>query len=327
MPVPREADLTLFAAIRIDRDRPVSDLDRFIAIALPSFSARFTPGMVREVVVVVPPSDVREATARLDNASILPIRVVNEDDLVGGLDGTAGWIKQQILKLAAPAVIDTPWFITLDADVVATRAIDHEFLFPNERAIWEQEPYSAHLSWWEASARLLGVAGPSDPGSSAFGVTPAIMHTDTVRGLAMAIEERHPGRPWNQTLVALHDAGWTEYTLYWTHVMVAGLAEELYSDVDRIPYALDGSVWTPGDLPSLDLAHVFDPDANHAFFVFQSNLELPLDQTVQLLRPYIQTDANIAAHERRQWSRHSRQYRSRSVRRRVVRRIRRALGR
>lgn len=327
MRAPTEPDVTLFAAIRIDRDRPVSDLDRFIALALPSFRTRLPRDLVREIVVAVPPSDLREASALLAGTADIPVRVVDEREVADGLDGVSGWIKQQILKLAAPTVVRTPWFITLDADVVATRAVDREFLFPEGRAIWERESAGAHLSWWEASARLLGSPLPVDPNTPSFGVTPAIMHTDAVRGLARAIETAHPGRNWIQTLAALHDTGWTEYSLYWTHVVASGLANELYSDVDRTPYALAQSVWTPGDLNSLDLAAVFDRQANHAFFVFQSNLELPLEDTVKLLRPHIQGDATVSSDELRQWAGHSTAYRLRSTRRRLFARVRRALRR
>jgi hypothetical protein len=151
------APITLFAPLRIDPNRPVSDLDRFLALALPSFERDLSPDLVREILVVVPSSNLRRVTSALVARGPVPVRVIDERRLGIDADEAPGWVKQQILKLAAPQVVTTPWFITIDADVVATRPVDEQFLLPNGQAIWEQERAGVHMRWWaNGSAAGLG---------------------------------------------------------------------------------------------------------------------------------------------------------------------------
>lgn len=327
-----EPGVTLVAVIRRDPNRPVSDIDRFVALAVPSFERFLDPALVVELVVIVPARDVAEASRRIPPALGIPVRVVDERDVIPHLDPDArGWMKQQVIKLAAPAVVRTPWLITLDADVVASRPVDRGLLFPGGRAIWQQEAAGAHLEWWRSSARLLRsdlVLAPEDP---AFGVTPAIMHAPSLVALGERIERAHPGDHWTRTLMRLADDGWTEYTLYWTHVVDSGCAD-LYAEpgTSGRPYSLDGSVWVSDHMSSKTLedrlASAFEPDAAHAFLVFQSNVDLPLAETVALIRPRLGGGGPTRA-ERRRWSRRARAYRTVAILRTLRARVRRALRR
>jgi hypothetical protein len=317
MPQSEPAPVTLFAPLRIDRDRPVSDLDRFQALALPSFERHLSRRLVHEVVVVVPPADVKRATSEL--RSTFPLRVIDENRLGADVKGTAGWIRQQILKLAAPATVTTPWLITIDADVVSTRPVDEHFVLPGGRGIWEQEAAGNHMEWWRSSARLLGVPLTVGIETPAFGVTPALLNTEALRGLWSAIESAHPGTSWSRALADRADWGWTEYTLYWTHLLGAGQADRLYSAVARYPYALAGSVWTRNGIDGFDeaaLDQVFARDADHAFAVFQSALELPLEFVVRRLRPHLGLEEHPSPQELRRWARHRRRWKFRTLRRR-----------
>ncbi|GAA1999907.1 DUF6492 family protein [Microbacterium ulmi] len=311
--------ISLVAVIRRDPNRPVSDIDRFLALAVPSFERFLGDGLVEELVVITPERDVAEATRRIPPALGIPVRVVDEKDVIPHLDhDAAGWMKQQVIKLAAPAVVRTPWFITLDADVVAARPVDREFLLPGGRALWQQESAGAHMDWWRNSARVLRSGLVIDSDQPVFGVTPAIMHAPSLVALGERIEREHPGMHWTRTLMDLADEGWTEYTLYWTHVLDTGAADALYTasgDGDR-PYSLNGSVWVGDHLSSRalrdQLADVFSPDAPHAFFVFQSNLDRPLAETVALVRPLLGGHGPTRA-EKRLWARRARTHRARSV--------------
>lgn len=329
MPDVEQSPLTLVAVIRIDPDRPVSDLDRFLALALPSFRRWVPPELVAELVIVVPPDDVAEVTERTAEASPYPVRVVDERDLLPALPSDlAGWTRQQLIKLALPPIIRTPWFVLLDADIVAARPVDGDFLLPGGQAIWQQERAEAHYDWWQTSAEVLGepTIAASDP---AFGVTPAIMHTESVSSVVERIGERHPDQHWSLTLAAI--PGWTEYTLYWTHAVHSGAAERLYRANENRPYALDGSIWEAGQLARrgarAQLEDAIRPDAPHAFFVLQSNLELPLEDTVALLRPHIEGTDETTEDERRAWRAHRAQYERRRKRGRLRGAARRLLGR
>ena len=308
--------LTLLAVIRVDPDQQVSDLDRFMALALPSFESFLAPGLVEEVVVVMPSRDVATAQQRLTGATAIPVRVVDEATIVPEIDpSSSGWTKQQVIKLAAAAAVRTPWLITLDADVLAARAIDRDFLFPGGRAIWQQELAGAHMDWWKTSARLLNSPTEVQPTDAVFGVTPALMHVPSLVGLSERIGREHPGEHWTRTLMAT--PGWTEYTLYWTYLLDTGTATELYEMPGGAhrPYSLDGSFWTPEDLSpevmSVKIDAALHPDVTHAFFVFQSNLGRPLEETVSLVRPRI-GGGPPTSDELATWSRHARTQRLRA---------------
>lgn len=297
--------LTLLAIIRIDRNSAVSDLDRFVALALPSFRTFMASDLAHELVVVVPHRDVRAVLRRLAPIVRMPLRVIDERDVVPHVsDSASGWTKQQVIKLAAAEVVHTPWFVTLDADVVAARPITRDFLLPGGRAIWQQEDASVHMDWWQSSARVLHSDWVAQPGQAAFGVTPAILHTATVRALIRRLELEYPSQHWTATL--MQTQGWTEYTLYWTHAMDTGAADRYYVANDDRPHTVDHSIWVKEGLSSRSLyAHLeeaFAADARHAFFVFQSNLDRPLKETVALLRPYFGEPGSATVSESLHWA-------------------------
>ena len=65
--------------------------------------------------------------------------------------------------------------MTLDADVIATRPLAaHHFFAADGRAIYVDEPQSAHPHWWEGSANTLLMPLPTQ---ATFGVTPALLST------------------------------------------------------------------------------------------------------------------------------------------------------
>lgn len=184
------ARLTLVAVLRIDRDHPVSDLDRFIALGVPSLDRFLAAGAVEELIVIVPERDVAETARRLAAATRRRFRVVGERELIPQVDASVpGGRKQQLIKLAAAGIVRTEWFITLDADVVAARPLDADFLLPGGRAIWQREDAGMQLEWWQNSARVLRSSTQVAPGQAVFGVTPAILHTASARGLPLRIEQ------------------------------------------------------------------------------------------------------------------------------------------
>jgi len=301
------SDITAAVILRIDPDRIASDLDRVLALALPSFERFVSADAFAEIVFVVPPEDVAAVARAVRRRVSGPHRVIDEQTLVPHLAGSdAGWRKQQIIKLALPAAIATPWILVLDADVVATREIDEELLLPGGRAIWQREPVAAHPGWWEASAAVLGLDWRFPGDAQVFGVTPALLHRDALVGLQQRVQESQPAQHWTRSLLAVH--GWTEYSLYWSHVVDRSLHDALYADSPRHLYDLQASVWVAEDLAAPgfgdELRRAFDPHALHCFYVFQSNLEQPLDDTVRLLRPWIGPGRRIRAGERIRWMRH-----------------------
>ncbi|MEQ1729828.1 MAG: DUF6492 family protein [Vicinamibacterales bacterium] len=314
-------DLTLVLALRIDRARRVSDLHRFLALGLPSLHRFFDQSLVRELLVISPDEDVPAIAAALKRHCRYPHRVVSDGTLLPLLRQVRGWHKQQIAKLAVSALITTPWYLTLDADVVCVRPMDEAFLFPAGRAIWQHETVSEHPEWWAGSAQVLGSSRVLRPDQPVIGVTPALLHRDSVSELVDRLTRRYAQVPWTTALMSAVSTQWSEYSLYWLHVLDSGRAERLYSDVPRVLYTSDDSVWVAEHLKSRDgtwLDRVFDASRGHAFFVFQSNLEMPLSVPVQLLCPRLGLPAPPLL-ERLTWAAHHVGSRLRSAKRRVFR--------
>jgi hypothetical protein len=318
--------VTLLLPIRIDRCRRVSDLERFLAIGLPSFHRYMAKECVAELLVVSPPEDLGQVRTRLVRSAHFPVRVVDETQLCPSVAHERGWYKQQIIKLAAAELIDTPWYLTLDADVVCVRHLNDKFLFPDGRAIWQREPVRAHPEWWEGSREVLRVSRKLDLDQPVTGVTPALIHSASARDLLVRLAALDRGCHWAATLVHLQHLNWTEYSLYWTYLLDVGRVEHLYSDdSSHTPYGGD-SVWSKQQLAVLNSARldsVFSPDSDHGFLIFQSNLELPLHTAARLLRPRMGLPATLSPSVRMRLALHWVGWKLRGVTSAVGRRVRR----
>ena len=67
------------------------------------------------------------------------------------------WHRQQIIKLFCAKLVSTPFFLTLDPDVMALRRFSYTDLIKDGRALLEPEARTVHPDWWRASASLLGL--------------------------------------------------------------------------------------------------------------------------------------------------------------------------
>ena len=113
---------------------------------------------------------------------------------------------QMAVKLLAARMVRTPYYITLDADVVMLRPFSVHNLIQNKKAIYHFEERSMHENWWRGSEKLLNLTAqnsykyqswqeretcsqemsdcaisapnvPSQIEEQGFGVTPAVMST------------------------------------------------------------------------------------------------------------------------------------------------------
>ncbi len=307
--------VTLVIPLRIDPDRPVSDLDRFVALGLPSLDRCMAEGFVRELLVISPEEDVAACQRALAGASRFPIRVIEEARIQPGIAQDRGWHKQQILKLAVASQVATTWYITLDADVLCTRRVDEAFLFPDGKAIWQRERADLHWKWWTTSQQVLGCGLDLEDGTPMFGVTPALLHGPSVMALTAFLSGKHPEGDWARMLLDRKKEVWTEYSLYWTYLLMQGLTGQYYSTSPNTPYARH-SVWSKDELSTLSQAvldDLFAGNASHAFMVFQSNMEQSLASTVKLLCPYLGNRPGPTLCEAWTWHRHAWRYRLRKL--------------
>ncbi len=301
--------LTLVLPIRIDVNRESSDLDRFIALGLPSLQRFIAKSCILELIVIASKQDIYKISRQLTALCVFSFRIVDEDQLCPSIAGSRGWYKQQILKLAIAPLIKTEWYLIIDSDVICIRQVDYSDLIQGGRAIWQKEPASLHPDWWRGSENILQVSDAVSSDELVIGVTPELMHTQSVMQLICRIHEIYSGTDWSVTLLKSPEP-WTEYTLYWTYLLSCNRAHSLYTKSNTVLYMPD-SIWHKDQFSKLGddwLKKAFDPSAKYFFIVFQSNMNIPLSETVRLLRRMIGGSPEPSMTELLYWQSHSANY-------------------
>jgi Family of unknown function (DUF6492) len=252
-------------ADRIDAVLPLTSNDAERArILVRSLDALFEP--LATCYVVAPDRDVAEIGRRVSGT---PYQVVAESEVIpeiGYFWATAnvrrklrlvgppihGWFVQQLVKLAIFERVDTPFYLTLDADVVCVRPTRYDDLVRGGRAVAQSAPPN-HPEWNDDAERVLGLPRSGRQ----FAVTPAVLSRDAVAELAQHLEGRVDPRlrrlasrlprrareiagSWRSFL--LRNLPWTEYALYHTFLEQAGRFNAYH--VRGSEHAIHGnSVW------------------------------------------------------------------------------------
>ena len=281
---------SIFMPLKIGVNR-YSDLDRFIHIGLPSLR-RFMKADLREFVIAAPANDVPVIRKAIRREAGINFRLVDEQQyLTKNLD-CGGWVKQQFLKLSAGYIVNEDWILVLDSDVVFTREVTDADLFEDRRATIHLEPAGTHAGWWRASMEILGTKlAVRRVQDQVMSVTPELLHGPTLRDLCERLGRIAGDGDWQSYLAKLRrdaDDSWTEYCLYWCHVLQRGLADQLYSSKRTVIYG--DSIWGRDDWTKTSddvWKAVFDPRSPHIASVIQSNADVRLSQIISALHPYI----------------------------------------
>lgn len=256
------------------------------------------------LLIVVPDSQYAELRQSLQASARGPaIEVMPELTLAPELrvfSGLSGWYKQQIIKLEAANHVASDFYLTLDADVLATRDLHLPSLCASGTAPCAVAYGDWHPRWYAGAQALLGQRLPRT--GIAHTVTPTILHRRAVVALTEHLDARwqahrySPGlRGWKQRFGRLY-AGtnsargelcgwrlllccsrpWSEYSLYYSFLEANGLFETYHHETAEPLYARDQSVWHARD------AETWDPSKLRAdgppFVVLQSTAEIPLDK-------------------------------------------------
>ncbi|NRG19079.1 hypothetical protein HPQ64_15415 [Rhizobiales bacterium] len=273
--------------LRIQGNRDAFEAERTNYL-LQSLSRHAAAGTFDCVVIAMPPSDIEAGRAAFAGWPGLNIRIMDETELVPEVadQGTvSGWTKQQIIKLAGAARLEGDFVLTLDADALCVKPISRDILLPSGKALID--PGGTHrTSWWNASARLLGVKKPN--GGRTIGVTPVLMSSEICRRTLDRLTKRAPKGDWFEYLVkalrsnALHQYipgykhwyRWSEYTLYFLVGREEGLLDRYHTPAgtrehpDRLLW--ENSVWR---FECFDRLREEEPGG--IFLVVQSNMKEP----------------------------------------------------
>jgi hypothetical protein len=243
------------------------------------------------IVIIVPHDEVDEVKRYAQAWSDFPIEVIDESLHMGIFAEFSqrhqirNWHRQQIIKLSAPAWIETEYFIVFDPDCFATHPFTADTLVVDGRALTHLQPRKVEPDFWKASAKLLEI----EPHLERDGIwwTPTILSRTLCLNLQQRLAAMH-GTDWRRVLLANYAIDWTEYTLYWLNAEDAGLLDRYHTTAkpgQRTLHAAE-SVWFVGQMEDWNSAHYFAPDSDGLFAVIQSNTRIPLPRVVEKLSPY-----------------------------------------
>ena len=136
---------------------------------------------IHSLIVLVPDLQLYFIRSTFDWSSsfLFPVYIYPDSMLIDGdiLANSYPYAIQMSLKLLVAKIIQTDFYLTLDADVLLLQPINSSMLIINNKAIYEHEPRLLHHpDWWTGSEHLLNIThdNPSDQG---FSVTPALLST------------------------------------------------------------------------------------------------------------------------------------------------------
>lgn len=216
---------------------------------------------LKKLLIIVPDDDVVMIRTLLASTSGGKVEVIPESILLGFQPHKRseelqfyidGYAVQMALKLLVAKIVESDYYLTLDADVINTRTFNTSDLFTWQtqnniydkrkggkwKAKFTPESQDAHVHWWQGATNTLGYYHGSDdaaqvdyqPDSTAkFGVTPALLSTfgsmvvlKRLEEVFSTVEEGEDGLghgqsvPWVERWLMRWGDGywWSEYTLY-----------------------------------------------------------------------------------------------------------------
>ena len=325
-------------------------------VQVKSMAALFNSSSVQEFVLIVPaaglPALERFLQERiLGHLTNLPIfTAVSDDAIAPDLRharlrdsqlpdvGVPGWVKQQLLKLAVSGLVQTPYYLVLDTDILfATRfsalqlfrmsecsqiapvcdTIGH-VAFHAKTDVYDLAARSGNEQDWRAStAAFLQLELPGDL-RFATGSTPQIYATDIAHQLGPWLQQRFGVTRWQSFLLdgltGVFTEGnqwrmpWTEHNLYWLFAHHVGAWGLFHTHGHLLQ---DKCVWSEADFDGWQpCLHLSDKRRGY-FCTVASHLGISAAKVWKKLEPCIShsrsvqpgasaTDAHAASYLRRQ---------------------------
>jgi hypothetical protein len=196
-----------------------------------------------------------------------------------------GWYVQQLIKLAVAARVQTPVYLTLDADVLCVRPLHpHDVVDERGRAAAIGTGLHPNQHLYAHAERVLGVPATG----ITHGVTPALLNRAGVLDL-LAHLERRAGAEGDEDWVSylIRARPWSEYSLYSTWLESTGAYDTLHER--RGPEALYGNcVWWPWGWPEWDVRRSFEGERRFFFTVVQSTAVVDAREVRERVVPFLE---------------------------------------
>jgi hypothetical protein len=215
-----------------------------------------------------------EATLRSER---IRIQVITETEVVPQLrlyEEAPGWYKQQVVKLAAHRIVNSPFYLLLDADLICTHEFSDLALIVDGKALTDWELKSLHTEWWQGSAAILKTFARLD--NFGFSVTPEVLSKYVGEKLLQHITNLYQ-KDWCEVL--LENRVWTEFTLYCLFATQEGYLDHFHHTKEwmesyRKAIRSQQNVWLEEDFKTWRPKEAFSPEATGIFMVCQSNTQI-----------------------------------------------------
>ena len=212
-----------------------------------------------------------------------------------------GWYVQQLVKLSVAERVATPFYLTLDADVLCVRPTGYNDLVRDGRAIVQTTPPN-HPEWNDDAERVLALPRSGRQ----YGVTPAVLSRDAALELASYLEGRvdrrmrrfaenlPPGRvrdvvgSWRSFL--FRNLPWTEYALYHTFLERTNRFDAYHVN-GGVDVLYGNCVWMESEFESWDLTASDGDVAAPPFSIVQSATRIPPAAIRAKIESYLTTRA------------------------------------
>lgn len=288
--------------------------DERAKILFSSLAAFTEADLFFQIYVVVPILEYRNLCKVFTSFLGLPIEVIPETEVEPNLSeysGLKGWAKQQILKIAIANRIQTTYYLTLDADVIACKPINKQRLFVDGKGLLQRDAKAepdTHFNrswWWDTSASILDVKNKHD--EHGIAVTPVLLSTEVSKMLMIELGSKSPRNlSWIDALLqknrseplttSVNYLNWSEYSLYYLFLEKLWLVNKYHFlrdsyDEGFIMLSLNsfGFSKSTQDLGDLDVDAFFSKTDNAMFFVIQSDKEIDPEFIRQSTKMYFNT--------------------------------------
>lgn len=218
------------------------------------------------------------------------IEVASETEVLPQLlrhEEAPGWYKQQALKLAAHAIVDSPFYLVLDADLICVQPFSDEKLVVDGKALTDWEPKSIHAEWWRGSATVLKHTDCTE--TFGLSVTPEVLSTHVCDKLLKHLAQLH-AMDWCDLL--LQNRIWTEYTLYCLFATREGYIDRFHHtrhwmEANQKAIRSQQNVWHKADFETWQPKRAFSPGSTGVFMVCQSNTEIHPEKVWRKLQGFL----------------------------------------
>jgi hypothetical protein len=244
----------------------------------------------------------------IPETSICPELAADPDTSASWPRVNKGWYRQQLIKLAACDIVETPFYVTLDADVVCARpftmsdlvqdgralcgietAVDYRALYVPDFASWELRVKEERIGFAE---RVFGATRPPQYCGQYYSETPTLYATEAVRAMSVRVEHQY-GAPWRKAL--LTQLPWTEQALFFFFLEIEGMVDRFYRRCGaNAILRLYDSLWqaphsyrVKRTLDTWNVERAFSRTGQGYFVVVQSYLENPISEVESRIVPLL----------------------------------------